>query len=344
MKLENILNKRELSKEDIIYLLEISDFRSERRLFEYADETRRKFCGDEVHLRGIIEFSNYCENNCEYCGIRKDNSSIERYRMNADEIINSAKQISNAGIRTLILQSGNDDFFDADQISYIIYSIKNNTDVSINLSLGERSFEEYKTWKYAGADRYILKYESSDEILDPGILNKKKENLLMLKDLGYSTGISLLIGLPNQTNEKIADKILFAKETGIDFISLNPFIPAPNTPFRNNRVGSVELTLKAISVARILLKNSLIPATAAIAAIDSLGREKALRAGANMVIPNFTPKNYKEKYSVYPHKKYLVEDPLSGSSYIEYLLNSLGRKAVSSYDAVKDSENYSQIF
>jgi len=161
--LERILNKRDLTKEDIIYLLEISDFKSVRQLFEYADEIRRNFCGEDVHLRGIVEFSNFCGNDCNYCGIRKSNEQIERYRMQADEIIEAAKTITNSGLRTIILQSGEDNFYDTDQISYIIYSIKRNLDASLTLSLGTRTFEEYKTWKYAGADRYLLKFESSFE-------------------------------------------------------------------------------------------------------------------------------------------------------------------------------------
>ncbi|HEX2963315.1 MAG TPA: radical SAM protein, partial [Ignavibacteriales bacterium] len=155
MRLDHILNKKDLSKEEIIYLLELSDFRNTRRLFDKADEVRKAYCGDEVHLRGIIEFSNYCEQDCLYCGLRKSNDTIERYRMNADEIIDTAKLISNLGIRTIVLQSGEDQAFDVDKIAYIIYFIKQNCDVAITLSLGQRDFEEYKTWRYAGADRYL---------------------------------------------------------------------------------------------------------------------------------------------------------------------------------------------
>lgn len=349
MKLDQILNKKDLSKEEIIYLLELSDFRNTRGLFDKADEVRKAYCGDEVHLRGIIEFSNYCEQDCLYCGLRHSNSEIERYRMTADEIIETAKLISNTGIHTIVLQSGEDSAFDVDKIAYIIYFIKQNCDVAITLSLGERDFEEYKTWRYAGADRYLLKHETANPELYSIYHLKQKvqdriEHLKFLKSIGYQIGSGNLIGLPGQNVEDIADDLLLCKELDVDMASFSPFVPSPNTPYRNKPVGSVELTLKTIAVSRILMKNTHIPATTAIATIDSLGREKALRVGANVIMPNFTPKPYRDKYCIYPNKKYIVDDPLNSASYIQHIISSMGRKVSSSRgDSLKQTSNLSQF-
>ncbi|MEI7812903.1 MAG: [FeFe] hydrogenase H-cluster radical SAM maturase HydE [Ignavibacteria bacterium] len=349
MKLDEILHKPDLSKEDVIYLLELTDFRNTRKLYDRAYEIRKHYCGDEIHLRGIIDFSNYCESDCLYCGLRQSNNVIERYRMTPDEVIETAKTISNSGIRSIILQSGEDSSYDMDKIAYIIYFIKQNSGLAIALSLGERDYEEYKTWKYAGADCYLLKHETANPELYSSLHQKQKikdriEHLKFLKSIGYETGSGNLIGLPGQTIEDIADDLFLCKELNIDYASFSPFVPSPNTPFRNKSVGSVELTLKTIAVARILLKNARIPATTAIATIDLLGREKALRVGANVVMPDFTPKLYRDKYCSYPNKKLFVDDPVNSSSYIQHIMNSLGRGVSGTRgDSLKDDYNLSQF-
>ncbi|MGE5680780.1 MAG: [FeFe] hydrogenase H-cluster radical SAM maturase HydE [Bacillota bacterium] len=349
MKLDEILHKPDLTKEEIVYLLELSDFRNNRKLFERADEIRKQFCGDEVHLRGIIDFSNHCENDCLYCGLRKSNSSIERYRMTPDEIIETATTISNVGIRSIVLQSGEDKSYDVDKIAYMIYFIKQNCDVAITLSLGERDFEEYKTWKYAGADRYLLKHETANRELYTALhqkqdLKERIRHLEFLKSIGYEIGSGNLIGLPQQTVEDIADDLMLCRELDVDMASFSPFVPSPNTPYRNKNVGSVETTLKTIAVGRILLKNTHIPATTAIATVDSLGREKALRVGANVVMPDFTPKLYRDKYCIYPNKRLLVDDPINSGSYIQHIMFSLGRRVSNSRgDSLKSKHKYPQF-
>ncbi|MCX6149989.1 MAG: [FeFe] hydrogenase H-cluster radical SAM maturase HydE [Ignavibacteriales bacterium] len=349
MELESILNKNELTREEIIYLLELSDFRDTRRLFEKADEVRKQYCGDEVHLRGIIEISNFCEQDCLYCGIRNGNNELERYRMQPDEIIETAKIISNIGIGTIVIQSGEDFAFDTDKIAYIIYSIKQDADVAVTLSLGEREFEEYKTWKYAGADRYLLKHETANPKLYSIYHQSQKvqdrlEHIEFLKSIGFQVGSGNLIGLPFQTTEDIADDLLLCKKLDVDMASFSPFVPSPNTPYWNKSIGSVELTLKTIAIGRILLKNTHIPATTAIATIDSLGREKALQVGANIVMPNFTPKIYREKYKIYPKKHNLIDDPIHGTVKIQRILASLGRKVSwSRGDSMKPNPDLSPI-
>ncbi|HEX2962505.1 MAG TPA: [FeFe] hydrogenase H-cluster radical SAM maturase HydE, partial [Ignavibacteriales bacterium] len=239
--------------------------------------------------------------------------------------------------------------FDVDKIAYIIYFIKQNCDVAITLSLGQRDFEEYKTWRYAGADRYLLKHETANPRLYSVYHQRQKvqerlEQLQFLKSIGYQIGSGNLIGLPGQSVEDIAEDLLLCRELDVDMASFSPFIPSPNTPYRNKAVGSVELTLKTIAVSRILMKDTHIPATTAIATIDSLGREKALRVGANVIMPNFTPKPYRDKYCIYPNKKYIVDDPLNSASSIQHIISSMGRKVSTSRgDSMKHAANLSQF-
>jgi biotin synthase len=349
MELEQVLNNPELSKEEIIYLLKLSDLNSVNRLFKKADEVRKSFCGDAVHLRGIIEISNYCEQDCLYCGIRKGNDALERYRMQPEEIIETAKIISNIGIGTIVLQSGEDFEFDTDKIAYIIYSIKQVSDVAITLSLGEREFEEYKTWKYAGADRYLLKHETANPKLyslyhHKQDINERIRHIEFLKSIGFQAGSGNLIGLPRQTVEDIADDLLLCKNLEVDMASFSPFVPAPNTPYWKKPMGNVEMTLKTVAVGRILLKNSHIPATTALATIDPSGREKALKVGANVIMPNFTPKFYHDKYKIYPKKQGMFDDPVNSSDQIQKLLSSLGRKiSWNRGDSLKQNSDLSRI-
>ncbi len=334
MELEGLLNKKDLTREEIIFLLELQDFGRTRRLFEKADDARKLFCGDEVHIHGLIEISNNCTLDCLYCGIQKGNNEIARYRMTPDDIIDTAKMISNLGIQTIELQSGLDPEFDADKISYIIYNLKRNLDVTITLSLGERTFEEYKTWKYAGADKYLLKHQVANATLYSTLhpkqnLNERIRHLEFLKSVGYQIGSGNIVGLPDQNIEDIADDILLCKNLQVEIASFSPFVPSPYTVYKDRQVGSVELTLKTIAIGRLVLNHSSLLATTALSTIDSLGREKALRVGANVVLPNFTPRQLRDKYQVFPKTKNVIDDPIDGVNQIQQILGSLGRKASS---------------
>lgn len=329
--LHYILNKKELTKEDIVYLLSLNDEKDIQLLFQYADEVRKQFCGDEVHLRGIIEFSNFCEADCVYCGLRRSNSALERYRMSIEEIISTAQKIYSAGIRTIVLQSGEDSHYTKDDIIKIIKSIKQNCDVAITLSLGERTFDEYDEWKRAGADRYLLKHETANSKLYSALHLKQKleerlNHIRYLKSIGFQAGSGNIIGLPKQTLEDIAEDILLCKELDCDMCSFSPFIPSPETPFREIPPANLSLTLKTMAVARIVLKNVHIPATTALGTLDSLGREKGLQVGANVIMPNFTPNPYRQHYLIYPNKKCIADDPISCSSCLRLMIKSLGRK------------------
>ncbi|MCL5028543.1 MAG: [FeFe] hydrogenase H-cluster radical SAM maturase HydE [Bacteroidetes bacterium] len=325
--IQKILNRKILSKEEIITLLRAQDRNDIQAIYTKADQVRKKYCGDEVHLRGIIEFSNYCEQNCLYCGLRKFNTSLTRYRMTEEEILQTARTIYEAGIKTIVLQSGEDFDFSGEDITQIIKSIKKEFDIAITLSLGERDFAEYKIWREAGADRYLLKHETANPKLYSTYhlgqkLYDRVEHLHYLKSLGYQIGSGNLIGLPNQSIEDIADDIILCRDLDVDMASFSPFIPSPMTPYQNQEQADVDYVLKVIAVARIVLKNVHIPATTALATIDSNGREKGLMAGANVIMPNFTPSTYRNHYAIYPNKK-VVENPMPS------LLNTLfiaGRK------------------
>ena len=345
MNLDKLLQKENLIKEEIIFLLSISDKADQQKLFDRADEVRSLFCGNEVHLRGIIEFSNYCNQNCNYCGLREDNYKITRYRMTPEEVIEAAHVISNLGIYTVVLQSGEDHYFDTDMIAYIIYQIKQRTDVAVTLSLGERAFDEYRTWKIAGADRYLMKHETANPNHYSKYHHKQRledriSHLRFLKTIGYQIGSGNIIGLPLQTFEDIADDILLCKEFDLDMAAIGPFIPSPSTPYQNKEAGDAELVLKAMAVARIVLKNVHIPATTALDSIDENGREKGLTAGANVVMPDLTPFPYRQQYQIYPGKRRSSDDPIESTARLQKRIESLGRKiSYGKGDSMKNRDN-----
>jgi len=330
-KLYSILNKEDLSKEEIVYLLSLTDKEDIQELFSKADNVRKEYCGDEIHLRGIIYFSNYCEQDCLYCGLRISNQELTRYRMTKEEILTAAGQIINEEIKSIVLQSGEDFKYDCGCISDIIKIIKENYDAAITLSLGERGFYEYDEWIIAGAESYILKHETANKNLYFKLHNKQSlgERLIHLrymKAIGFHTGNGNLIGLPGQTLDDIADDILLAKELDCNLASFSPFIPSSKTPFHSFDKADLTLTLKTIAVARLVLKDVHIPSTMALAALDETGREKGLQVGANVLMLNFTPKPYCNNYEIYPGKNIIPGDLSSNISNLKLILERFGRK------------------
>jgi biotin synthase len=328
--IDKILDKEKLDKDDIISLLQVEDRNEIILLYQKADEVRKQYCGDEVHLRGIIEFSNYCEQECLYCGLRKSNYSLTRYRMSKDEILNTAGVIYQNGIRTIVLQSGEDFDCTAEDIEDIIKSIKDEFDIAITLSLGERSFSEYKMWRKAGADRYLLKHETANPRLYSIYHSKQRlqdrlDHLIYLKSIGYQIGSGNLVGMPQQTLNDLADDIILCKELDVDMASFSPFIPSPNTPYRKQSACGINLILKVMAAGRIVLKNSHIPATTALGTMDQYGREKGLQVGANVIMPNYTPAPYRERYAIYPNKKCVNDNPNLCASCLGLMIDSLGR-------------------
>ncbi len=310
-------------------------------IFHLADETRKIFVGDEVHLRGLIEFSNICKRNCKYCGLQSGNKTVERYRLSEDEIINFAKKGVSYGYKTIVLQSGEDDFFDADRMCKIIRQIK-NLDVALTLSIGEKSYDEYKAYKEAGANRYLLRIETTDEKLYSKLHpNMSFENRVKcldnLKKLGFELGSGCLVGLPEQSNESLANDILFFEDIKADMIGIGPFIPHEQTPlwvenesdFEKNE--KFEKALRVMALVRIIMKNINIPATTAMETINPNGRIIALKSGANVVMPNITEGDYRKKYEIYPGKICLNDTPSHCRGCIEGKIKSIGRYISNDY-------------
>ncbi len=327
-KLKSVLNKQNHSRDEIVYLLSFSNREEIAQLYKRADEVRKEFCGDDVHLRGIIEFSNYCEQDCLYCGLRNGNDNLDRYRMTGVEILETAQKISLAGIKTIVLQSGEDHFYTKESITSLILSIKENAEVAITLSLGERGRDEYDEWRRAGADRYLLKHETANERLYSAIhqkqsLQERLAHLKYLKQIGFQAGSGNLIGLPNQTLDDIADDILLCKDYDCDMCSFSPFIPSPDTPFNKVSQADLDLTLNTMAVARIVLKDVHIPATTALSTLTGEGRKLGLKVGANVIMPNFTPDEYKDKYKIYANKK--TYNPIKYVEELKAMIEQMGR-------------------
>lgn len=334
MAMDNVLNlirKAEethiLNKDEIIRLLE--DNSCSEDLFNAADRMRKKYVGDEVHLRGLIEFSNICKRNCLYCGLRTSNSNVKRYRLTPDEIIELAKKAVDYGYKTIVMQSGEDEYYTLDIMKYIIANIK-KLDVALTLSIGEKSIEEYKAYKDAGADRYLIRIETTDrklyEDMDPGMSHDERIRCLNdLKTLGYEVGTGCLVGLPGQTIESLANDILFFKEIEADMIGIGPFIPNEDTPLKDAEGGDFTLSLKVMAITRLLMPDINIPATTAIESLDKNGRIIALKSGANVVMPNVTEGEYRKLYALYPGKICTGDTPAHCRGCITGKIKSIGR-------------------
>ncbi len=330
--LEAILNKEKLTREEIVYLLKLTDINEVEKLYHKAEEVREKYFGDEIHLRGIIEFSNYCRQDCTYCGLRNANDTVERFRMSKEEILVAAKLINDADIKTIVLQSGEDPFYTKEDIAEIITEIKSKYDVAITLSLGERPFNEYDLWRKCGADRYLLKHETANIDLYHKIhpyqkYETKIAHLNYLKKIGFQIGSGNITGLPNQSIDDIAEDILLCDKLDVDMASFTPFLSAANTPLSEVENCDMILLLNTMAVARLVLKIAHIPATSALATLDEEGREKGILAGANVVMPSFTPSPYRGNYLIYNDKKCIGENPQQCLPCLNLRLLSVGVKA-----------------
>lgn len=317
----------ELSRDEIIALLKDDSINEE--LFKAADEVRKKYLGDEVHLRGLIEFTNICKRNCMYCGLRRDNKNLNRYRLSHEEIIDFAKKAVSYGYKTLVLQGGEDDYYTVERLVPIVKDLK-ALGVALTLSIGERPFEEYEALKKAGADRFLLRIETTDrelyEELDPGMSHENRIQCLKnLRKLGYEVGSGCLVGLPGQKIESLADDILFFKELDVDMNGIGPFIPNEDTPLKYAEGGQFELALKVMAIVRLLLPDINIPATTAMETLNKQGRVIALQCGANVVMPNVTEGEYRKLYALYPGKICTGDTPAHCRGCISGKIRGIGR-------------------
>lgn len=299
-------------------------------LFAAAEQVRQKFHGEAVHLRGLIEFSNICRKNCTYCGLRRENPEAQRYRMTPEAIVETAQEAHELGYGTVVLQSGEDGGFSPEALAEVVRSIKEKTGQAITLSVGEWPEETYRLWREAGADRFLLRIETTDPDLFRALhpdddLEKRKECLFVLKRLGYQLGSGFMVGLPGQTPAMIARDILWLRALGAEMIGVGPFIPHPETPLKDAEGGTVERTLKTIACLRLVFPLAHLPATTAMGSLHPLGRERALQAGANVVMPNVTPTENRAKYALYPGKICLGDEPGHCRGCIENRIKSIGR-------------------
>ena len=293
-----------LEKEELVLLLKDNAYQEE--LFKAADRVRHQYVGDAIYLRGLIEFSNICKNNCCYCGLRRDNRKLNRYRLSLQDIVDVAQKGKALGLKTIVLQSGEDLFFSKDKLVDIIKAIK-SLGLALTLSIGEKSKDEYLAYKSAGADRFLLRIETTDKSLyqklDPGMdWNERKICLDNIKASGLEVGSGCLVGLPEQTVSSLADDILFFKQIDADMIGIGPFIPHADTPLAKCSAGSFDLSLKVMALTRLLLPDINIPATTAMETLEKDGQIKALQSGANVLMPNITPDIYRKFYQLYPGK------------------------------------------
>ena len=299
-------------------------------LYRAADRLRAASVGDAVHLRGLIEFSNTCRKNCRYCGLRSGNLALARYRLSPDQIVRTAKEAARLGYGSVVLQSGEDPAFTAEGLGRIIRDIKSATPLAVTLSVGERPSSDYQAWRQAGADRYLLRIETTDPDLFVRLhpdddLEQRKACLYALKELDYQLGSGVMVGLPGQTPEMLARDVLWLHGLGAEMIGVGPFIPHPDTPLRDERGGTVGQTLRLVAVLRLVFPYAHIPATTAMGALDPEGREKALQAGANVVMPNVTPPEVRPKYALYPGKICLGEGAPLCRTCITARIRSIGR-------------------
>lgn len=299
-------------------------------LFAEADRVRREQVGDAVHLRGLIEFSNVCGRDCFYCGLRRSNRSVERYSMSIDEIYETAANAERLGYKSLVLQSGESASYPVADVCRLLERIKRELKVAVTLSMGEKTREEYASLKAAGADRYLLRFETSSsrlfaELKPDSSFDERMQCLLWLKELGFQVGSGIMVGLPGQTPEMVADDIMLMKILDLDMIGIGPFIPNPQTPLEGAASGTLDMTLRAVALIRLVTRNTHIPATTAMGSIDKQGRQRALRCGANVLMPNVTPTRYREHYQLYPGKICIQDKPADCALCISGMVASLGR-------------------
>lgn len=300
------ISVNDLTDNELVRLISTDEY--DERLKARADEVRQSIYGRDVYIRGLIEFTSFCRRNCLYCGLRRENHR-ERYRLTDDQIMECCETGYSLGFRTFVLQGGEDAFFDDLHICRIVSGIKERfPDCAVTLSIGEKPRESYLAYKKAGADRYLLRHETADlahyKKLHPSEMSLKNRMrcLYDLKELGYQTGTGFMVGSPFQTAESIVSDLRFMQKLQPEMIGIGPFIPAEGTPFSGYPAGELSLTLRLISIIRLMFPNALIPSTTALGTIHPKGREMGLGAGANVVMPNLSPTSVRKLYSIYDNK------------------------------------------
>jgi len=340
--IDKLNTEKTLSHEEWITVIDGQCEQSIDYAAKLAVEAREPIYGNKVFVRGLIEFTNICKNNCYYCGIQKSNLNAHRYRLTQDQIMDCCKEGYDLGFRTFVLQGGEDPYYNDSRVCELIYKIKSNyPGCAITLSIGEKSKESYAMFKQAGADRYLLRHETANnnhyKMLHPDELSleNRKRCLYDLKSLGYQIGAGFMVGSPYQTSAYLADDMVFLKQLDPDMIGIGPFIPHHETRFADMPAGTIEQSLYLISLLRIMSPYALIPATTALGTIDPLGREKGMKAGANIVMPNLSPTEVRKDYLLYDNKICTGDESAQCRHCLEMRMEKIGYKVVSDRGDVK---------
>lgn len=341
---QKLYERQNLTDDELKILLESDCFDAE--LFELADKKRREIYGDAVYIRGLIEFTNFCRNNCYYCGIRRDNRCVERYRLEAQDIFACCEEGYRLGFRTFVLQGGEDFHYTDKMLCDIVSGIKERfADCAVTLSIGEKSRESYQAYFDAGADRFLLRHETATaehySKLHPEQMSLENRKLCLfdLKEIGYQVGSGFMVGSPYQTTENLIADIRFLQELQPDMIGIGPYITHKETPFANFQSGSVALTLRLVAVLRLIFPYALIPSTTALGTLHPQGRELGLKAGANVVMPNLSPADVRKLYSIYENKLSTGEEAAQSLNALKLKVASAGYRVVTDIGNVKKPRN-----
>ena len=332
--------EKNLSDEELLKLLSTNEYDS--KLHTLADEVRREIYGEDVYIRGLIEISNYCKNDCYYCGIRRGNKSAVRYRLTKDDILACCEEGYKLGFRTFVMQGGEDPYYTDDVMCGIVSAVRERySDCAITLSLGERSYESYLALYNAGANRYLLRHETANAEhygkLHPQSMNlqNRKDCLFNLKEIGYQVGSGFMVGSPYQTTENLVEDLRFLQKLSPDMIGIGPYVTHAQTPFASFENGSVELTLRLLSVLRLMFPYVLLPSTTALGTLHPQGRELGLKAGANVVMPNLSPVKVRKLYELYENKICTGEEAAQCRGCLEKRVEAAEYKIVTDIGNVK---------
>ena len=330
---EKLRKNRDLSDEELRSLIGTDFYDAE--LMQAADEVRRENYGDAVYLRGLIEISSYCKNNCLYCGLRAGNAKAERYRLSREDVLSCCEEGYELGYRTFVLQGGEDPYFSDDRVCDIVSAIREKyPDCAITLSLGEKSRESYERFFNAGADRYLLRHETADPEhyarLHPADMSfeNRRRCLYDLKDIGYQVGAGFMVGSPYQTTDNLIADLRFLQELQPDMIGIGPYLTHRDTPFKDMKNGSLALSLRMLAVLRLMFPYALLPSTTALGTVDPSGRELGLKAGGNVVMPNLSPVGVRKKYAIYDNKICTGEESAQCRGCMERRVESAGYRIV----------------